>query len=103
MVPAPGITEAQLLTAAAAVEKFSSTRSRWRCHARRAGHAARRRPNSQTSTAGRTREDRRRTVVLLGNRKLMERRTGQPRELAAEAARLQGGGRTVVHVRAAAA
>ncbi len=101
MVPAPGVTEAQLLSTAAAVEKFSE---------HPLALAVLKRAGTQTSEGQETataftnidgQGARARIgdeVVLLGNRKLMEAERIGLAELAAEAARLQGGGRTVVHV-----
>ncbi|MBQ0932537.1 heavy metal translocating P-type ATPase [Ideonella alba] len=101
MVPAPGVTEAQLLSTAAAVEKFSE---------HPLALAVLKRAGTQTSEGQETataftnidgQGARARIgdeVVLLGNRKLMEAERIGLAELAAEAVRLQGGGRTVVHV-----
>lgn len=98
MVPAPGATEARLLSTAAAVEKFSEHPLALAV-LKRAG-----RDTSETATdftnidgqGARATIDN--DVVLLGNRKLMEAEGVSLAELAAETARLQGGGRTVVHV-----
>ena len=101
MVPAPGVTEAQLLSTAAAVEKFSEHPLALAV-LKRAGTQT---SEGQETAAAFTNIDgqgaRARIgdeVVLLGNRKLMEAEQIGLAELAAEAARLQGGGRTVVHV-----
>jgi Cu2+-exporting ATPase len=101
MVPAPGVTEAQLLSTAAAVEKFSEHPLALAV-LKRAGPLTS--EGQETATAftnidgqgarARIGDE----VVLLGNRKLMEAERIGLAELAAEAARLQGGGRTVVHV-----
>jgi Cu2+-exporting ATPase len=101
MVPAPGVTEAQLLSTAAAVEKFSEHPLALAV-LKRAGPLTS--EGQETATAftnidgqgarARIGDE----VVLLGNRKLMEAEQIGLAELAAEAARLQGGGRTVVHV-----
>ncbi|MEW6703303.1 MAG: heavy metal translocating P-type ATPase [Pseudomonadota bacterium] len=101
MVPAPGTTEAQLLSTAAAVEKFSEHPLALAV-LKRAGPLTS--EGQETATAftnidgqgarARIGDE----VVLLGNRKLMEAERIGLAELAAEAARLQGGGRTVVHV-----
>lgn len=101
MVPAPGVTEAQLLSTAAAVEKFSEHPLALAV-LKRAGPLTS--EGQETATAftnidgqgarARIGDE----VVLLGNRKLMEAERIGLAELAAEAERLQGGGRTVVHV-----
>ncbi|MCW5663811.1 MAG: copper-translocating P-type ATPase [Piscinibacter sp.] len=98
MVPAPGTTEAQLLSAAAAVEKFSEHPLALAV-LKRAGPDT---PETATAFTNIDGQGARATigddVVLLGNRKLMEAEQVSLAGLAAEAARLQGGGRTVVHV-----
>jgi len=98
MVPAPGTTEAQLLSTAAAVEKFSEHPLALAV-LKRAGPET---PETATAFTNIDGQGARATigdeVVLLGNRKLMEAEQVSLAELAAEAARLQGGGRTVVHV-----
>jgi Cu2+-exporting ATPase len=98
MVPAPGTTEAQLLSTAAAVEKFSE-------HPLALAVLKRAGPDTPEAATDFTNIDGQgarakigNEVVLLGNRKLMEAEQVSLAELAAEAARLQGGGRTVVHV-----
>lgn len=98
MVPAPGTTEAQLLSTAAAVEKFSE-------HPLALAVLKRAGPDTPETATAFTNIDGQGAramigddVVLLGNRKLMEAERVGLAELAAEAARLQGGGRTVVHV-----
>jgi Cu2+-exporting ATPase len=98
MVPAPGTTEAQLLSTAAAVEKFSE-------HPLALAVLKRAGPDTPEAATDFTNIDGQGArakiggdVVLLGNRKLMEAEQVSLAELAAEAARLQGGGRTVVHV-----
>jgi Cu2+-exporting ATPase len=98
MVPAPGVTEAQLLSTAAAVEKFSE-------HPLALAVLKRAGPDTPEAATAFTNIDGQgararigEEVVLLGNRKLMEAEQVGLAELAAEAARLQGGGRTVVHV-----
>jgi Cu2+-exporting ATPase len=98
MVPAPGTTEAQLLSTAAAVEKFSEHPLALAV-LKRAGSDI---PETATAFTNIDGQGARALigdeVVLLGNRKLMEAERVGLAELAAEAARLQGGGRTVVHV-----
>ena len=98
MVPAPGTTEAQLLSTAAAVEKFSE-------HPLALAVLKKAGPDTPETATAFTNIDGQGAramigddVVLLGNRKLMEAEGVSLAELAAEAARLQGGGRTVVHV-----
>ena len=97
-VPAPGTTEAQLLSTAAAVEKFSE-------HPLALAVLKKAGPDTPETATAFTNIDGQGAramigddVVLLGNRKLMEAERVSLAELAAEAARLQGGGRTVVHV-----
>ncbi len=98
MVPAPGTTAAQLLSTAAAVEKFSE-HPLAKAVLKRGGPDV---PETATAFANIDGQGARAKigddVVLLGNRKLMEAAGVNLAELAAEAARLQGGGRTVVHV-----
>jgi Cu2+-exporting ATPase len=98
MVPAPGVTEAQLLSTAAAVEKFSE-------HPLALAVLKRAGPDTPEAATAFTNIDGQgarakigEEAVLLGNRKLMEAEQIGLAELATEAARLQGGGRTVVHV-----
>jgi P-type Cu2+ transporter len=98
IVPAPGTTEAQLLSTAAAVEKFSE-------HPLALAVLKKAGPDTPEAATAFTNIDGQGAraqigddVVLLGNRKLMEAEGISPAELATEAARLQGGGRTVVHV-----
>jgi Cu2+-exporting ATPase len=101
MVPAPGVTESQLLSTAAAVEKFSEHPLALAV-LKRAGPQTSERPETATAFTNIDGQGARAKigdeVVLLGNRKLMEAEQVGLAELAAEAARLQGGGRTVVHV-----
>ena len=98
MVPAPGTTEAQLLSTAAAVEKFSEHPLALAV-LKRAGSDIPETATAFTNIDGQgARAMLGDEVVLLGNRKLMEAERVGLAELAAEAARLQGGGRTVVHV-----
>jgi Cu2+-exporting ATPase len=98
MVPAPGTTEAQLLSTAAAVEKFSEHPLALAV-LKRAGPDT---PETATAFTNIDGQGARAKIgdenVLLGNRKLMEAERIGLTELAAEATRLQGGGRTVVHV-----
>ena len=98
MVPAPGVSEAQLLTTAAAVEKFSEHPLALAV-LKRAGPEIAETASAFTNIDGQgARAKIGNEVVLLGNRKLMEAERIDLAELASEAARLQGGGRTVVHV-----
>jgi Cu2+-exporting ATPase len=101
MVPAPGVTESQLLSTAAAVEKFSEHPLALAV-LKRAGPQTSERLETATAFTNIDGQGARAKigdeVVLLGNRKLMEAEQVGLAELAAEAARLQGGGRTVVHV-----
>ena len=98
MVTAPGVTEAQLLAVAAGVEKFSE-HPLAQAILERAGTAA---VEVATGFANIDGQGARATLgadtVLLGNRKLMQSENVSPASLAAEATRLEGGGRTVVHV-----
>ena len=98
MVTASGIREAQLLTLAAAVEKFSEHPLALAI-LKRAGTAPTELASGFTNIDG---QGARATiggdVLLLGNRKLMQAEGVSLEALASEAARLEGGGRTVVHV-----
>jgi Cu2+-exporting ATPase len=101
MVTAPGITEAQLLAVAAGVEKFSE-HPLAQAVLKRAGTAP---IEAATGFGNIDGQGARATIgadiVLLGNRKLMQSENVSPatlEALAAEASRLEGGGRTVVHV-----
>ena len=98
MVTAPGVSEAQLLATAAAVEKFSE-------HPLALAVLKRAGPTPTEVATGFTNIDGQGAraaingeMVLLGNRKLMESEDVALEALASEATRLQGGGRTVVHV-----
>jgi len=98
MVTAPGVSEAQLLATAAAVEKFSEHPLALAV-LKRAGSTPLEAATGFTNIDGRGA----RAViggekVLLGNRKLMESERVAIKALATEATRLQGGGRTVVYV-----
>jgi len=98
MVVALGVGEAQLLSAAAAVEKFSEHPL---AHAvlKRAGPAPIEVATAFTNIDGQgARAMIGSEAVLLGNRKLMQSENINLDTLAAEANRLEGGGRTVVHV-----
>ena len=98
MVTAPGVSETQLLATAAAVEKFSEHPL---AHAilKRAGTDPVEVASGFTNIDG---QGARATVgpdaVFLGNRKLMQAEGVSLDALAVEAARLEGGGRTVVHI-----
>ncbi|MBC7599236.1 MAG: heavy metal translocating P-type ATPase, partial [Polaromonas sp.] len=101
MVVAPGITEVQLLAVAAGVEKFSEHPLALAV-LKRAGSAP---AEVATGFANIDGQGARATIgadaVLLGNRKLMKSENVSPESmtaLAAEATRLEGAGRTVVHV-----
>ena len=98
MVVAPGITEAQLLATAAAVETFSEHPLALAV-LKRAGSTA---IDVATGFANIDGQGARAMIgadlVLLGNRKLMQSENVSLDALAAEASRLEGGGRTVVHV-----
>jgi len=98
MVATPGFTEAQLLATAAAVEKFSEHPLALAI-LKRAGTDATEVASGFTNIDG---QGARATVgadtVLLGNRRLMHTEGVNLDALAAEATRLEGGGRTVVHV-----
>jgi P-type Cu2+ transporter len=97
-VSAPGVSEAQLLATAAAVEKFSE-HPLAQAVLKRAGSAP---VEVATGFGNIDGQGARATIgadaVLLGNRKLMQSESVNLEALAAEAARLEGGGRTVVHV-----
>lgn len=98
MIYAPGVSETQLLATAAAVEKFSEHPL--------ALAVLKRAVNIPTeATTGFTNIDGQgaraligNDAVLLGNRKLMQSENIGLEALATEAARLEGSGRTVVHV-----
>ena len=101
MVAAPGVTEAQLLAVAAGVEKFSE-HPLAQAVLKRAGAAP---VEVATGFANIDGQGARATIgvdtVLLGNRKLMQTENVSPASmtaLAADATRLEGAGRTVVHV-----
>ena len=101
MVTAPGVSEAQLLAAAAAVEKFSE-HPLAQAVLKRAGTAPVDVATGFTNIDGQgARAMVGADAVLLGNRKLMQAENVSAESmaaLAADAARLEGGGRTVVHV-----
>ncbi|MBI5716363.1 MAG: copper-translocating P-type ATPase [Burkholderiales bacterium] len=98
MVSAPGITEAQLLSTAAAVEKYSEHPLALAI-LKRAATTPQETATAFTNIDGQgARAKIGEQVVLLGNRKLMLAEGVGLDALAAEATRLQGGGRTVVHV-----
>ena len=98
MVTAQGVDEERLLATAAAVEKFSEHPLALAV-LKRAGEMA---TEAATGFANIDGQGASATIgadkVLLGNRKLMEEQQVGLEALAAEAARLQGGGRTVVYV-----
>ena len=98
MMTAPGVSETQLLATAAAVEKFSEHPLALAV-LKRAGAASTEVTSDFTNIDG---QGARATVgadaVLLGNRRLMQSEGVNLDALAAEATRLEGGGRTVVHV-----
>ncbi|MFZ3139043.1 heavy metal translocating P-type ATPase [Polaromonas sp.] len=98
MVTAPGVSEEKLLATAAAVEKFSEHPLALAV-LKRAGTTPTEIASGFTNIDG---QGARATiggeVVLLGNLKLMQSEGVALEALAAESARLQGGGRTVVHV-----
>ena len=101
MVTATGVSEAQLLAVAAGVEKFSE-HPLAQAVLKRAGTAQ---VEVATGFANIDGQGARATIgadtVLLGNRKLMQSESVSPESmaaLAAEAKRLEGGGRTVVFV-----
>ncbi|KQB59940.1 MULTISPECIES: cation-translocating P-type ATPase [Acidovorax] len=98
MVTAPGVSEADLLATAAALEKFSEHPL---AHAilKRAGAMPTEVATGFTNVDGQgARASIGPDAVLLGNRKLMQAEGVALDALAAEAARLEGGGRTAVHV-----
>jgi len=98
MVTAPGVSERDLLAAAAAVEKVSEHPLALAVLKRAADlpvPAATGFTNIDGQGARASVDDQ---TVLLGNRLLMQGQRVSLDALAAEAARLQGGGRTVVHV-----
>ncbi len=98
MVTAPGVNEADLLATAAALEKFSEHPL---AHAilKRAGAMPTETATGFTNVDGQgARASIGADAVLLGNRKLMQAEGVALDALAAEAARLEGGGRTAVHV-----
>ena len=98
MVAAAGVDEARLLATAAAVEKFSEHPLALAV-LKRAGDTPAETASDFTNIDGQGASA---TIdadkVLLGNRKLMEAQKVDLEAMAAEAARLQGGGRTVVYV-----
>ncbi|WP_114970711.1 heavy metal translocating P-type ATPase [Rhodoferax ferrireducens] len=98
MVTAPGVSEAQLLATAAAVEKFSEHPLALAV-LKRAGTTPTEVATGFTNIDGQgARAAINGEMVLLGNRKLMESEDVAWEALASEATRLQGGGRTVVYV-----
>ena len=98
MVTAPGVSEAQLLASAAAVEKFSEHPLALAV-LKRAGATPIEVVTGFTNIDGQgARATLGADAVLLGNRKLMQSENVTLGALAAEASRLEGGGRTVVHV-----
>ncbi len=98
MVPAPDVSEARLLSTAAAVEKFSEHPLALAI-LKRAGTGIAETASDFANIDGQgARASIGGEAVLLGNRKLMDAEDVALDALAAEAARLQGGGRTVVHV-----
>ena len=101
MVTAPGVSEAQLLAAAAAVEKFSE-HPLAQAVLKRAGATPVEVATGFTNIDGQgARAMVGADAVLLGNRKLMQSENVSAESmaaLAADATRLEGGGRTVVHV-----
>ncbi|MDO8249594.1 MAG: heavy metal translocating P-type ATPase [Rhodoferax sp.] len=98
MVTASGVSEAQLLAAAAAVEKFSE-HPLAQAVLKRAGTTPTDVATGFTNIDGQgARAAINGETVLLGNRKLMESEDVALEALASEATRLQGGGRTVVYV-----
>lgn len=101
VVMAPGVSEAQLIAVAAGVEKFSEHPLALAI-LKRAGAAAVEVADGFANIDG---QGARATIgadaVLLGNRKLMQAEAVSPASmaaLAADATRLEGAGRTVVHV-----
>ena len=101
MVTAPGVSETQLLATAAAVEKFSE-HPLAQAILKRAGTTPFEVATDFTNIDGQgARAMVGADAVLLGNRKLMQSENVSAESmaaLAAEATRLEGGGRTVVHV-----
>jgi Cu2+-exporting ATPase len=98
MVTASGVTEVHLLATAAAVEKFSEHPLALAV-LKRAGSIAMEAASGFANIDGQgARATIGKDVVLLGNRKLMQSENVNLEALAAEASRLEGGGRTVVHV-----
>ena len=98
MVTAIGVTEAQLLAVAAGVEKFSE-HPLAQAVLKRAGSAPAELASGFANIDGQgARASIGADAVLLGNRKLMQSEGVNLDALAAEASRLEGGGRTVVHV-----
>ena len=98
MVPAAGVTEAHLLSTAAAVEKFSEHPLALAV-LKRAGAHVHEQASAFANIDGQGARARiGEEVVLLGNAKLMQAEGVDLAALAPEADRLQGGGRTVVHV-----
>lgn len=98
MVTAPGVSEGDLLATAAALEKFSEHPL---AHAilKRAGAMPTEVATGFTNVDGQgARASIGPDAVLLGNRKLMQAEGIALDALAVEAARLEGGGRTAVHV-----
>ena len=98
MIAAPGVSEEKLLATAAAVEKFSEHPLALAV-LKRAGTTPTEVASGFTNIDGQgARATISGEVVLLGNLKLMQSEGVALEALAAESARLQGGGRTVVHV-----
>ncbi|ABM39797.1 heavy metal translocating P-type ATPase [Polaromonas naphthalenivorans] len=98
MVAAPGVSEGELLATAAAVEKFSEHPLALAV-LKRAGTTPTEIASGFTNIDGQgAHATISGEVVLLGNLKLMQSESVAMEALAAESARLQGGGRTVVHV-----
>ena len=98
MVTAPGVDENKLLATAAAVEKFSEHPLALAV-LKRAGEMPTETASGFTNIDGRgARAAIGSDTVLLGNRKLMESEKVNLEALDTQAARLQGGGRTVVYV-----
>ena len=101
IVTAPGVSEAQLLTTAAAVEKFSEHPLALAV-LKRVGTAAVEPATGFTNIDGQgARAMVGADAVLLGNRKLMQSENVSAESmqaLVADATRLEGAGRTVVHV-----
>ena len=98
MFTAPGVGDAQLLAVAAGVEKFSE-HPLAQAILKRAGSVPAEVASGFTNIDGQgARATIGADVVLLGNRRLMESEGVSLDSLKASAARLEGGGRTVVHV-----